>query len=174
MKKKYEYNWVSTLILITQFDARTRIGKLIKSATTVKEFNLTPSWKTNELTTKIQQQSQALGVNLPPSVAAYIANAIGSNSARTIKELEKLATCRGNETLTFGEIKQLIPNLNSSTLELANAIKNRNALQISQLTQQLLSLGEHPLKITATLLTIFRTWLKLKAALNAGKRKRPY
>lgn len=170
LNKLLSLNTPSTVVLITPIDTRTRIGKLIKRATTVKQFNCTPSWKINELATNVQQESRTLGVNLPLAVATYIASATGSNSARTTHELEKLATCRGEETLTFGEIKQLIPNLNHSILELANALKHKNALQVNQLSQQLLSVGEPPLKITATLLTLIRTWLKLKAALKAGIR----
>ncbi|MEQ8463534.1 hypothetical protein [Coleofasciculus sp. E1-EBD-02] len=75
LNKLLSLNTPSTVVLITPIDTRTRIGKLIKRATTVKQFNCTPSWKINELATNVQQESRTLGVNLPLAVATYIASA---------------------------------------------------------------------------------------------------
>jgi DNA polymerase-3 subunit delta len=158
----------TTIIFVTNLDRRTKVGKIITSRATIKQFQLIPQWKIQQLIQEVQTSSQKLGVKLPQQVAEYIVEAVGNDSARITKELEKLAVCRGDRNITFKVVKTLIPSLNHSAIELAKAIKEHDALKINQLCLDLLAIGEHPLKITATLLTLFRTWLRLKAAIEAG------
>jgi DNA polymerase-3 subunit gamma/tau len=158
----------TTIIFVTNLDRRTKVGKILISGAAIKQFQLIPQWKVQQLIQEVQSSSQKLGIKLPQQVAEYIVEAVGNDSARIAKELEKLAVCRGDRTITFKEVKTLIPSLNHSAIELAKAIKEHDALKINQLCLDLLAIGEHPLKITATLLTLFRTWLRLKAAIEAG------
>ena len=61
-----------------------------------------------------------------------------------------------------------MPINTQTSLQLAAAIKAGQALLVAQLTEELLAKGEPQLKIIATLITQFRTWLWTKLAINSG------
>ncbi len=95
-------------------------------------------------------------------------NAIGNDSERRNQELEKLLLYAGDSKLGKSQVAQLVAINTQTSLQLASAIKAGQALLVAQLTQELLAKGEPPLKLIATLITQFRTWLWTKLALAEG------
>jgi len=158
------------VIFLTHLDGRTQVGKLLTSKTQVKQFKALPGWRIKELTQACTEEGAAQGIQLPLQVAQYIAEAVGNDRRKLSKEIEKLILCRGKQTIKISEVKKLIPSITHSSLELASAIKNKDAISVSKITEVLLCSGEHPLLIVAAVLSLVRTWLKLKAALEAGIR----
>ncbi|PMB02473.1 DNA polymerase III subunit delta, partial [Fischerella thermalis CCMEE 5196] len=64
------------------------------------------------------------------------------------------------------EIKQLVSNHNTDYQKLTMAmLRNHSNLAIAQV-DKLLDSNEHPLKIVATLTSVFRTWLITKAGVE--------
>lgn len=156
------------VILRVALDARTKVGKLVKSKAKVLEHNLPSIWKSGALARYIQQEATDLELRLSPPVADYLAEAIGEDSYRIHSELEKLSVSRhwthGGNSPPLSWVQQLVPNLNHNAIALANAIRYHNHAEVLSLTSELLARGEHPMKINAALLTMFRRWLAVKTA----------
>ena len=156
----------TTVVFVCNPDKRTRIGKLITSASRRVEFLSIPEWKTSCIAEVVGRISSDLGLNLPNRVSEYIAEAVGNDTRRITAEVEKLILCRGEGTLKLAEVKQLIPSIRHSSIELSKLIKEKKATQARALSQKLLE-STHPVAIVAALTTIFRTWTRIKAALTA-------
>jgi DNA polymerase-3 subunit delta len=156
----------STIILRVSVDARTKVGKLIKSKATAKEYNLPSIWKQGALAMYIQQEAVPLGLRLTPQIADYLAEAIGEDSYRIHNELAKIALFADTKGLIFSlnQVKELVPNLNQNAIQLATAIRQHKHAEVLELVSELLARGEHPMKINAALLTMFRRWLIVKTA----------
>ncbi|HEY9610558.1 DNA polymerase III subunit delta [Allocoleopsis sp.] len=177
------------VILRVVLDARTKVGKLVKSKAKVLDYNLPSIWKAGALSRYIQQEATDLELRLSNPVADYLAEAIGEDAYRIHSELEKLSLSRhllrGGSNPHLSWVQELVPNLNQNAIALANAIRYHNHTEVLSLTSELLARGEHPLKINAALLTMFRRWLTVKTArvvsdevlaqrLNLGNPKRLY
>lgn len=149
----------ATAILRVTLDARTKVGKLIKSFAKCIDFSLPSIWKTGALAAYIQQEATDMGLPMPVAAANYLAEAIGENSYRIHNELEKIALFRNGQGITLRQIKELVPNLGETAITLANAIRDKQHSEVLSLSGNLLNRGEHPMKINASLSTIFRRWL---------------
>lgn len=156
----------TTVVFFCNPDKRTKIGKLITSACQRVEFTTIPEWRTQEIAEVVGKIARELGLSLPDRVSTYIAEAVGNNTGKISAEVEKLIICRGEETLKLAEVKELIPSIRHSSIELSKLIKEKKATQIRVLSQKLLD-STHPVAILAALTTIFRTWTRIKAALAA-------
>lgn len=159
----------TTIIYICNPDKRTRIGKLLSSACERVEFVTIPNWKITELAEEVDRISSKQGLKLPKNVSRYIAEAVGNNSRRINEEIAKLIACRGEGTLKPTEVKELIPSIQDSVIQLSHLIKDKETESIKKLSEKLLE-SNQPVVITAALTTIFRTWTKIKAGVIAGIR----
>lgn len=168
IKKLVEAPAHAIIILRIALDARTKVGKLVKAKAKTMEFNLPSIWKQGALAKYIQQEATALGLRLNTAVADYLAEAIGEDSYRIHSELEKIALSRhllqGGNTPHLGWVQQLVPNLKQNAIQIANAMRSHKHIEVLTLTNDVLARGEHPMKINAALLTMFRRWLVVASA----------
>lgn len=127
-----------------------------------------PPWREDLIIKAVETEAREIGLKLAKDAARYLANAIGNDSERRSKELEKLALYAGDSKLGKSQVANFVPINTQTSLQLAAAIKAGQALLVAQLTEELLAKGEPPLKIIATLTTQFRTWLWTKLAISSG------
>lgn len=156
----------TTVVFVSNPDKRTKIGKLMSGACERVEFLMISEWRTNDIAEIVAISGSKHGLTLPSNVCKYIAEAVGNDQRRIAREVEKLVMCRGEGTLRLLEVRELIPSLRHSSIELSQLIREKKAASVRALSQTLLE-STHPLSIVAALTTIFRTWTKLKAALTA-------
>ncbi|RAM49903.1 MAG: DNA polymerase III subunit delta [Hapalosiphonaceae cyanobacterium JJU2] len=160
----------TNILLITASnkpDSRKATVKTILKYAQQEEFPLVPCWDRKGMVNLIGKYAAVYQVKLTPDVTDYLIEAIGNNTARVDSEFTKLAIYASGKTVSIEAVKQLVSNSYTGYSELALAlIKNRTDLAI-KLVYQLLDNNEHPLKIVATLTSIFRTWLVTKAGVEA-------
>jgi DNA polymerase-3 subunit delta len=157
----------TTVVFVCNPDKRTKIGKLLSSACERVEFVKIPSWKINELAEEVERISSSQGLKLPKNVSLYIAEAIGNDSRKIESEIRKLIICRGEGTLKPTEVKELIPSVQHSVIELSKLIKDRKVSLVKELSEKLLE-SNQPVVMASALTTIFRTWAKVKAGMIGG------
>ncbi len=143
-------------------DRRLKSTKLIEKYATVTEFSPIAPWKIQEITNKVTQFSQEIGVKLTPDAIELIAKSVGNNSRQLWNELEKLSIYGQTKTLDLEVISTLVNCNTQSSIDLAQAIRTGNKLRAIELTSQLLDRDEPALRIVATLVNKFRTWAIVK------------
>ena len=160
----------STHLIFTAnaIDRRLKVAKFLLDQGKVVEYKLIPPWREDLLVKAVESEAKTMGLKLTKDAARYLANAIGNDSERRNQELEKLLLYAGDSKLGKSQVAQLVAINTQTSLQLASAIKAGQALLVAQLTQELLAKGEPPLKLIATLITQFRTWLWTKLALAEG------
>ena len=65
-------------------------------------------------------------------------------------------------------MRSLIPTTTQNSLQLAEAVRESNLTKAVNLLQELLEKKTFPLAICVTLITQFRTWMRVKAVLVGG------
>ena len=143
-------------------DRRLKSTKLIEKYAIVTEFSPIAPWKIQEITDKVKQFSQEIGVKLTPDAIELIAKSVGNNSRQLWNELEKLSIYGQTKTLDLEVISTLVNCNTQSSIDLAQAIRTGNKLRAIELTSQLLDRDEPALRIVATLVNKFRTWAIVK------------
>ena len=160
----------STYLIFTasSLDRRLKVSKFLLDKGKVTEYKLIRTWREDLLIKAIETEAREIKLKLTKDAARYLANAIGNDSERRSKELEKLALYAGDSKLGKSQVANFVPINTQTSLQLAAAIKAGQSLLVAQLTEELLAKGEPPLKIIATLTTQFRTWLWTKLAIASG------
>ena len=150
-----------------KIDKRLKLVKhLIKNTTAQQHFELISPWRDDLIYDYIENVSEKAGLRLNKRIIDYLVVAIGNDTARIHSEVNKLklTLSHRNHSIKLSEVKQLIPHHNHTSLDLADALRKGDSDAILLLTQSLLSHAHHPLAITATLITQFRTWLWVASA----------
>lgn len=153
-------------------DNRLKATKLIKEYAEVREFNLIPPWETDKLIAKVKQTAKAKGVNLTPQAIELLAESVGNNTRQLFNELDKLSlySQEKNRALDEKAISSLVICNTQNSIKLAEAIVAGDTSKALGLIKDLIDLNEPPLKIVATLVGKFRTWLIIKLMEEAGNR----
>ncbi len=160
----------STYLIFTasSIDRRLKVSKFLLDKGKVTEYKLIPPWREDLLIKAVETEAREIGLKLTKDAARYLANAIGNDSEHRNKELEKLTLYAGDSKLGKSQVANFVPINTQTSLQLAAAIKAGQASLVARLTEELLAKGEPPLKIIATLITQFRTWLWTKLAIASG------
>jgi DNA polymerase III subunit delta len=154
-------------------DGRSKATKLLQKYGQIQEFSPIPPWKTDEITQAIQQAADQVGVKLTSEAMELLATAVGNDTRQLHNELEKLrlfGSGRGTSALTATEVALLVTTSTQNSLQLAESIRRGNIAQALTLVGDLLQQNEAPLRIVATLVRQFRTWLWIKLMTEAGER----
>lgn len=153
-------------------DNRIKSTKLINQYAQVKEFSLIPVWQTDVLIKRVEETVKRKGLNISKEGIKILANCVGNDSRLLWQELEKLAIYQGeNKQPIEGEIiKSLVNVSNQNSLQLAQAILQKNIPLALQLVQDLIALNEPALRIVATLVGQFRTWAVVKTMIESGEK----
>ena len=157
----------STDLIFTanSLDRRLKVSKFLLERGKVVEHKLIPPWREDLLVRAVETEAKDIGLKLTKDAVRYLANAIGNDSERRSKEIEKLGIYALDSKLNKSQVANFVPINTQTSLQLAAAIKAGQALLVARLTEELLAKGEPQLKIIATLITQFRTWLWTKLAI---------
>ncbi|BAU66760.1 DNA polymerase III, delta subunit [Stanieria sp. NIES-3757] len=162
-------------------DSRLKVTKLIKEYAQVKEFNLIPPWETDRLIAKVKDTAQAKAVKLTPKAIELLADSVGNNTRQLFNELDKLSLYHQDRNQPLDE-NAITPCLGEAEIALLVICNTQNSIKLAEaiiagktatalgLISDLINLNEPPLKIVATLVGKFRTWLVIKLMEEAGNR----
>jgi DNA polymerase-3 subunit delta len=154
-------------------DERLKSTKQLKNfATKFQEFPLIPPWKTDVLAKAVQQAAQAKGVKLTQKSAEFLAECVGNDTRLLYNELEKLRLYGEgkNQPQDVDVVASLVRNTTHNSLQLAAAIRTGDTAKSLGIAAELLDASEPALKIVATLIGQFRTWLWVKIMMESGER----
>jgi len=153
-------------------DSRLKVTKLLQQYGEWQECNPIPAWKPELIAQMIKQQADGLGLALSAPAIDYLVSAVGGDLRRMDMELQKLAIAhRGySKPLTVAQVQPLVLSAAGNSLQLAQAIKNGQLDRAIQLLGELIHNNEAGLRICATLVGQFRTWVLVKSALAQGEK----
>ncbi|WP_392407991.1 DNA polymerase III subunit delta [Chlorogloeopsis fritschii PCC 9212] len=157
----------------TKPDERLKSTKLLKKfAVEFREFPLIPPWKTELLLQSVQQAAQFVGVKLTPGAAQMLAEAVGNDTRLLYNELEKILLYAdgNNKPQDTDTVAQLVRNTSQNSLQLAAAIKTGDTAKALAILADLINACEPSLRIVATLIGQFRTWLWVKIMMESGEK----
>jgi DNA polymerase-3 subunit delta len=153
-------------------DGRAKSTKLLQKHSQMLEFSLIPPWKTDAIAQIVKQSAAEIGLNLSTDGVDLLVDAIGNDTRRLNMELQKLQLSHyeNKKPLTAKEIAPLVQASAHNSLQLASAIRTANVSQALSLVAELLRNNEVGLRICATLVGQFRTWLWIKLMQESGER----
>ena len=166
-------------------DGRSKITKFLQEHAQVKEFIAAPSWKTDAIRQTVEQMAQQQRVNLTKAAVNLLVDAVGNDTRQLMSELEKLALYSADSAGDSGEsrsrsaksaaidadqVEALISTTQHSALVLSNTVRQGLTDSALSLVEDLLNHNEPSLKITATLVRQFRTWLWIRLLQDDGER----
>lgn len=153
-------------------DERLKSTKLLKQFALFQEFPLIPPWKTELLVQAVKQAAESVGVKLTPISAEMLAEAVGNDTRLLYNELEKIRLYAqgSNKPQDADAIAKLVRNTTQNSLQLAAAIRIGNTESALNLVTDLINASEPGLRIVATLIGQFRTWLWVKIMMESGER----
>jgi DNA polymerase III subunit delta len=165
----------TTILLLTSKnkpDGRLKSTKTIQKYANVQEFSLIPPWKTEELSQRVQIVAKELGLKLTPDAIELLAESVGNNTRQLYLELAKLQLLAGGEgqQIDRSMVASLVVANTQNSLQLAAAIRQGDVGTALQLISELIDRNEPALKIVATLVGQFRTWLWVKMLIEAGEK----
>jgi DNA polymerase III subunit delta len=165
----------TTVLLLTTAskpDGRIKSTKLFQKHAEIREFATIPPWKTDLLVQQVRRAAQEVGVKLTNGAIQLLAESVGNNSRQLFMELEKLRLYGADSQQPIGEtaVTTLVTASTQNSLQLAAAIRQGDASRSLTLITDLVRQNEAPLRIVATLVGQFRTWLWVKLMLEAGER----
>ncbi len=175
LERTFNYLPVDSHILFTSSnkpDGRAKSTKLIQKHAKVLEFSLIPPWKVDAIAQLVKQAALEIDLKLSSDGVDLLVDAIGNDTRRLMMELQKLQLSHHGKTkpLTAKEITPLIQVSAHNSLQLASAIRTANVSQALSLVAELLRNNEVGLRICATLVGQFRTWLWIKLMQESGER----
>lgn len=165
----------STVLLLTSSskpDGRIKSTKLLQKYAEIQEFSLIPPWKTDLLIQQVRRAAQDVGVKLTNGAVQLLAESVGNNSRQLYNELEKLYLygSTAKQPIDEAAVTTLVTASTQTSLQLAAAIRLGDTAKALTLVADLLNRNEPALRIVATLVGQFRTWLWVKLMVEAGER----
>ncbi len=164
----------SVLLLTTHNrpDGRLKSTKLLQKYSVIQEFSLIPPWKTEELVRQVHAYSKDVGVKLTDAAAQLLAQSVGNDTRQLFNELKKLQLYIGDSGKPLNEkvVATLVTANTQNSLQLAAAILQGDGVKALGLVADLINKNEPSLRIVATLIGQFRTWLWVKLMVSAGER----
>lgn len=153
-------------------DGRAKSTKLLQKYAKVLEFSLIPPWKVEAIAQLVRQAATEIGLKLSNDGVDLLVDAIGNDTRRLTMELQKLqlAYYQHTKPITAKEIAPLVQISAHNSLQLASAIRAADTSQALSLIAELLRNNEVGLRICATLVGQFRTWLWIKLMQESGVR----
>jgi DNA polymerase III subunit delta len=165
----------ATILLLTSKnkpDGRLKSTKTIQKYAKVQEFALIPPWKTDELIQRVQIVAKELGLKLTKDAIQLLAESVGNNTRQLYLELDKLQLLAGGagQEIDRVMVSSLVVANTQNSLQLAAAIRQGDVGISLHLITELIDHNEPALKIVATLVGQFRTWLWVKMLLESGEK----
>jgi DNA polymerase-3 subunit delta len=158
------------ILEVESLDGRTKLAKALKAKAQCQQFDLIPNWDCKALSAEALRRSRLSGQALTADCLDYLVEAVGNNIGRMQQELELLATY--SPTVTLETLQVLIPNLAQSAFQMADSLRTGDAASTIEICRGLIQRNIHPLEILGALVAQCERWLKVRAALDAGKADR--
>ena len=144
-----------------KLDSRKKFFKIL-SKQNAKECAVIPTYKTADLEARITKLAKDKGIKLDKNALTAIIVQVGNNLRQINKELEKLKLfAYPKEIITADMVKEIcisVEDLFSFSDFLMENEKDKALLEYRKLLDK-----KHPLEILATLQTMLRRWIILKA-----------
>jgi DNA polymerase III subunit delta len=165
----------TTVLLLTHSnkpDGRLKSTKLLQKYGEIQEFSPIPPWKTDLLAQQVRRATQEVGVKLTNEAIQLLVDSVGNNSRQLYNELEKLLLygITDDRPLDAAAVSTLVTASTQTSLQLAATIRQGDTAKALGLVADLLNRNEPPLRIVATLVGQFRTWLWVKVMVEAKER----
>ncbi|HEY9849484.1 MAG TPA: DNA polymerase III subunit delta [Leptolyngbyaceae cyanobacterium] len=165
----------SSVLLMTSRhkpDGRLKSTKLIQKYADVREFSPIPPWKTDSIVQRVKEVAQEMGVRLTNDGVEVLAESVGNDTRLLFGELKKLQLfgLSVNQPLNAERVATLVTANTQNSLQLASAIRSGDTGKALGLVADLIDRNEPALKIVATLVGQFRTWLWVRLMMDAGER----
>lgn len=167
-------NSVLLLTSTNKADGRLKSTKLLQKYADIREFNLIAPWETTKILQQVEKAAQEVGLKLTQTSINAIAEAVNNNTRQLYNELEKLRLYAGETkaALDVDIVSRLIEANSQTSLDLVKAVSRGNTAKSLTSIAQLLNRNEPALRIVATLVGQFRTWLWLKMVIEQGESDR--
>lgn len=144
-----------------KLDSRKKFFKLLKKYN-AQEFPTIPTYKTAELEGWVQKQAKSKKIKLENAALTTLIAQVGNNLRQLDGELEKLALLAYPKDLVTKDMVQEICISNEDLFAFSDYLmqneKDKALLEYRKLLDK-----KHPLEILATLQTMLRRWIILKA-----------
>ena len=153
-------------------DGRLKSTQLLQKYASFEEFSLISPWETKQLLQQVQKAAASVGVKLTQRSVELVVESVGNDTRQLYSEMEKLLLYAGDnrQPLDVDVVAELVRGNNQNSLQLAAAIRAGDVSKALLLVAQLIDRNEPGLKIVATLIGQFRTWLWVKLMMNDGER----
>lgn len=167
----YLENPVETTRLIIlapgKLDSKRRLVKLLKRDGLVLEAN---PLKEMELKNHFQNEVGRLGLRMDPDVFHYLMVKSNFDFAEVSKNLVFLQSYRGQNEISLADIDVAIPKtLQDNIFDLTQLVLQTKMDEASLLVRDLRLQGEDEIKLTAIMLTQFRTYLQVQILHEQGR-----
>ncbi len=166
----------ATVLLLTcrhKPDGRLKSTKLLQNHTEqYKEFAPIPPWKTEQLVQQVREAAEDVGVKLDHSGIEFLAHSLGNDTRQLFNELQKLQLFYSahQKPLTAADVANLVTANTQNSLQLASLILQGDIAKTLEVVGDLINRNEPALRIVATLVGQFRTWLWVKLMVESGER----
>lgn len=153
-------------------DGRLKSTQLLQNYASFEEFSLISPWDTKQLLQQVQKAAASVGVKLTQRSVELVVESVGNDTRQLYSEMEKLLLYAGDnrQPLDVDVVAELVRGNNQNSLQLAAAIRAGDVSKALLLVAQLIDRNEPGLKIVATLIGQFRTWLWVRLMMNDGER----
>lgn len=153
-------------------DGRLKSTQLLQKYASFEEFSLISPWETKQLLQQVQKAAASVGVKLTQRSVELVVESVGNDTRQLYSEMEKLQLYAGDnrQPLDVDVVAELVRGNNQNSLQLAAAIRSGDVSKALLLVAQLIDRNEPGLKIAATLIGQFRTWLWVRLMMNDGER----
>ncbi|MBD2183046.1 DNA polymerase III subunit delta [Planktothrix sp. FACHB-1355] len=165
----------SSVLLITSRnkpDGRLKSTKLVQKYADSREFSPIPPWKTDQIGQQVREAAQEVGVKLTEDAIELLAESVGNDTRLLFGELKKLQMFGAGveQPLNADTIAGLVTANTQNSLKLVAAIRSGDAAKALGLVADLINRNEPALRIVATAIGLFRTWLWVRLMMDAGVR----
>lgn len=152
-------------------DGRLKSTQMLQKFAQIREFSLIPPWKTEQLVQQVKQVAQTVGVKLTQNSVELVAESVGNNTRQLYTEMEKLRLYAhgNNQPLDVDIVAELVTGNTQNSLQLASAIRSGDVGKALVLVTQLIARNEPALRIVATLIGQFRTWLWVRLLMASSE-----
>jgi DNA polymerase-3 subunit delta len=153
-------------------DGRLKSTQLLQNYASFEEFSLISPWETKQLLQQVQKAAASVGVKLTQRSVELVVESVGNDTRQLYSEMEKLQIYAGDnrQALDVDVVAELVRANNQNSLQLAAAIRSGDVSKALLLVAQLIDRNEPGLKIVATLIGQFRTWLWVRLMIDDGER----
>ncbi|MFB2968594.1 DNA polymerase III subunit delta [Aerosakkonema sp. BLCC-F183] len=165
----------SSVLLITSRnkpDGRLKSTKLVQKYADSREFSPIPPWKTDQIVQQVREAAQEVGVKLTEDAIELLADSVGNDTRLLFGELKKLQMFGAGvaQALNADAIAGLVTANTQNSLKLVAAIRSGDTAKALGSVADLINRNEPALRIVATAIGQFRTWLWVKLMMDAGVR----